>query len=416
MNMRQKKTDSALWVVLLLILGACSPTLQPGAGLRDSASLATSRTKEPNDPSGTVDPPAHSSCGDPFDGSGGNFPLSFWIGRTDFCQHSVPFSEISNGNPRPDGIPAIDNPVFESISDGDEWLGEDWPVMLFEWQGEVRAYPLAILIWHEIVNDVVGGEPVTLTFCPLCNATLAFRRTLPGGLVLDFGTTGNLRNSDLVMYDRQTFSWWQQFTGESIVGELTGTTLDVLPSQIVAWGDFKASNPDGLVLSRQTGAVRDYGSNPYPGYDSISNSPFFPVEIGDDRLAPMERVVALELDGSYVAYPFSELRKSPVVNDEVAGQPVVIFWKPGTISTFGNNGPDTGSTGAFSSLVEDRALSFISKGDMFEDRETGSTWNLLGEAVKGPMAGKTLDRLPAGEHFWFAWVAFVPETRVWRGE
>ncbi len=395
---------------MVLLAGACSPAVTPGGSdetpvpVQPPISTAKSSTE------------VEASCDDPFEGSSLNFPLSFWEGRTDFCKHSLPYSEIFNGNPRPDGIPAIDTPVFESVSDADAWLGENWPVMIFEWQGKARAYPLAILIWHEIVNDVVGGEPVALPFCPLCNATLAFRSTLPNGTVLDFGTTGNPRNSDLVMYDRQTFSWWQQFTGEAIVGELTGMMLEILPSQIIAWSDFKAAHPDGEVLSRKTGHARDYGRNPYPGYDSITSSPFFPAEIGDERLAPMERVVAFELDGTYSAYPFSRLNELQVVNDEVAGKPVVIFWKEGTVSTFGNNGPDTGSSGAFSRLVDGRILNFIISIDVFQDRETGSTWNILGEAEQGPLAGKSLMRLPAGEHFWFAWVAFVPETRVWQGD
>jgi hypothetical protein len=215
--------------------------------------------------------------------------------------HSVSYIEFLSGGPPPDGIPAIDDPVFESVESADAWLEEEWPVMFFERNGETRAYPLVILIWHEIVNDKVGGESVSLTFCPLCNATIAFRRTLADGRVLDFGTTGNLRNSDLVMYDRQTFSWWQQFTGEAIVGELTGTRLEVLPSQIIAWSDFKEAHPDGGVLSRETGHARSYGRNPYVGYDSISSSPFTlsPVvqaEI-DDRLVRKERVVAVEIAG-----------------------------------------------------------------------------------------------------------------------
>ena len=401
------------WTIALLSLllaGACAPAEEAGS---PAAYPPETQTAAPGQPSPTAPAVA---CDDPFEGGSRNFPISFWEGRTDFCQHSIAYSEIFSGNPRPDGIPAIDDPVFESVGEANAWLGDDWPVMFFEWKGEARAYPLAILIWHEIVNDVVGGEPVALTFCPLCNATLAFRSTQPDGQVLDFGTTGNLRNSDLVMYDRQTFSWWQQFTGEAIVGALTGTQLEILPSQIVAWADFKSAHPDGDVLSRQTGHARDYGRNPYPGYDSISGSPFFPVEMGDDRLAPMERVVAFEIDGIYNAYPFSRLRQVQVVNDEVAGEPIAVFWKEGTKSTFGNNGPDTGSTGAFLRSLNGQVLSFEPEGEGFVDSETGSTWNIFGEAVGGTLAGSALTRITASEHFWFAWVAFTPETRVWQGE
>ena len=351
-------------------------------------------------------------CGDPFEGIETSFRQTFWLERTNFCKHSVDLSEIFTGNPVPDAIPAIDKPVFESVKDAGEWLGEDWPVMLFEIDGDVRAYPLAILIWHEIVNDMVAGEPVAVTFCPLCNATIAFRRTLDDGQVLDFGTSGNLRNSDLVMYDRQTFSWWQQFTGEAIVGDLTGTMLDILPSQIIAWSDFKASHPDGKVLSRDTGAVRDYGVNPYAGYDSINSSPFFPVEGEDERLLPMERVVAIDIEDVTIAYPFSRLEDVRVVNDEVAGISIIVLWQSGTVSAFGNNGPDTGSTGVFSREVEGQTLTFVAKADGFEDQETGTRWNLLGHAVTGPLEGTQLERVISGEHFWFSWAAFKPGTEV----
>jgi hypothetical protein len=370
----------------------------------DDVSEATVSSTQPKDVEG---------CGDPFEGIEISFRKPFWLERTNFCKHSVDLSEIFTGNPTPDAIPAIDKPVFESVKDADEWLGEDWPVMLFEIDSDVRAYPLAILIWHEIVNDIVAGEPVAVTFCPLCNATIAFRRTLDDGQVLDFGTSGNLRNSDLVMYDRQTFSWWQQFTGEAIVGHLTGTMLDFLPSQIIAWSDFKASHPDGKVLSRDTGAFRDYGVNPYAGYDSINSSPFFPVEDEDERLLPMERVVAIDIEDVTIAYPFSRLTDEKVVNDEVAGRSIVIFWESGTVSAFGNNGPDTGSTGAFSREVEGQTLTFIAKADGFEDQETGTRWNLLGHAVTGPLEGTQLERVISGEHFWFSWAAFKPDTDVW---
>jgi hypothetical protein len=350
-------------------------------------------------------------CEDPFQGASVQFPIRFWEGRTNFCMHSVPYNQFQSGGPPPDGIPAIDSPEFESTTQADDWLEDDMPVMFFEKDGDARAYPLAIMIWHEIVNDEVGGVPVALTFCPLCNATIAFDRTLPDGTVLDFGTTGNLRNSDLVMYDRQTFSWWQQFTGEAIVGDLTGTQLEFLPSQIVAWRDFKEAYPNGKVLSRETGHLRAYGSNPYAGYDSVNSNPFFPIPGGgDDRLLPMERVVALE--GEKVAYPFSFLEELNVVNDIVDGDPVVVLWKSGTESTFGNNGPDTGSSGVFGRELNGQVLTFTSTDRGFKDEQTGTTWNLLGQGLDGPLEGEQLKRIISAEHFWFAWSIFRPDTEL----
>jgi hypothetical protein len=415
MGIKQKLV--MIFGLLVVVLGACAPLTTSGIPDDSQDASVTSPEATTDDP---AEPTIHAGtaeeCEDPFEGSLVRFPTQFWEDRTNFCLHSVSYDEFLSGGPPPDGIPAIDDPVFEDVAAGDAWLEEDWPVMFFEWNGEARAYPLAILIWHEIVNDEVGGEPVSLTFCPLCNATIAFKRTQSDGRVLDFGTTGNLRNSDLVMYDRQTFSWWQQFTGEAIVGELTGEQLEVLPSQIIAWADFKAAHPDGKVLSRETGHTRSYGRNPYAGYDSINSSPFALSQEAraglDDRLPPMERVVAIEADGVDIAYPFSVLSERGVQNDEVNGEPIVIFWQAGTQSTFGNNGGDTGSTGVFFRELDGELRNFVASDDGFEDEATGSTWNILGEAVTGPLAGAQLKRVVSAEHFWFAWVVFKPGTVI----
>jgi len=181
------------------------------------------------------------------------FDVSEW--KTNFKKHSVPLNEIISGGPPKDGIPAIDTPRFETVAEGDRWLKPREPVALFVQKGDARAYPLQILIWHEIVNDVVGGSPATVTFCPLCNTTITFDRRLKGR-VLDFGTTGKLRLSDLVMYDRQTESWWQQATGEAIVGDLTGKRLTFLPSQVVSWETFKQAYPQGKVSPPGTSSAR----------------------------------------------------------------------------------------------------------------------------------------------------------------
>ena len=207
---------------------------------------------------------------------------------TDFTKYSVTFDEILSGGPPKDGIPALDEPKFISVQEADEWLKPVEPVILFTHGEEVRAYPLQILMWHEIVNDVVAGTPVVVTFCPLCNTAIAFERTV-AGQVLDFGTTGRLRHSNLIMYDRQTESWWQQATGEAIIGEFTGQQLQLLPVMIVSWKEFQAAYPDGKVLSRDTGYNRQYGQNPYVGYDDINNSPFLFKGKTDGRLLPMAR-------------------------------------------------------------------------------------------------------------------------------
>ena len=400
-----------LWFpAFTLVIAACSSTVE--VPVNDFAEIESAQSNsDPAEAAKESEPPV--PVEDPFEGVNLRFNLSYWP-DTDFSLRSIDLSEVSSGGPPPDAIPAIDNPDFESVADADTWLGPDWPVMFFELDGVARAYPLAILIQHEIVNDVVAGTPVTLTFCPLCNSTIAFDRRLADGTVLDFGTTGNLRNSDLVMYDRQTRSWWQQFTGEAIVGELTGTLLEFLPSQIIGWSEFAERHPDGEVLSRNTGHSRAYGRNPYAGYDSIGNNPFLFDGDLDGRLPAVERVVAVELDGTDVAYPFSLLTELQVVNDSVQGTPLAVFWQSGTRSTFGASDQDTGSTAVYLRELDGEALEFrISEGG-FRDEQTGSLWNLFGEAVEGPLAGSQLEQIISAEHFWFAWSVFKPDTIIWQ--
>ncbi|MBL6959437.1 MAG: DUF3179 domain-containing protein [Rhodospirillales bacterium] len=211
--------------------------------------------------------------------------------KTDFSKKSIDYSEILSGGPPKDGIPSIDKPKFIDAKD-DKDLGPNEPVISFEINGEAKAYPLRILMWHEIVNDTLGGVPVTVTYCPLCNSSIVFDRRLDG-LVLDFGTTGKLRNSDLVMYDRQTESWWQQFLGEGIVGKMTGKMLKMLPSRQESFSRYKAQYPKGKVLVPNNSFMRRYGTNPYARYDSRSGPyPFFQGEM-PKGINPMVRVVAV---------------------------------------------------------------------------------------------------------------------------
>jgi Protein of unknown function (DUF3179) len=205
---------------------------------------------------------------------------------TDFGRHSVPLDEIISGGPPRDGIPSIDYPEFVLASEAA--LPDQEPVIGLVVDGDARAYPLRILIWHEIVNDVVGGVPVAVTYCPLCNTGLVFDRRVHDR-VLKFGTTGKLRHSDLVMYDRTTESWWQQFLGEAIVGELTGTQLAMLPARLESFAKFKQRAPDGWVQV-PGGATRAYGANPYAGYDSAP-APFLYHGLLPDGIPPLARVV-----------------------------------------------------------------------------------------------------------------------------
>ncbi len=340
--------------------------------------------------------------------------------RTDFSKHTVPLDEIVSGGPPKDGIPAIDRPRFTNVRTADDWIDGREPVMVVDHGGATHIYPIYILIWHEIVNDNVGGLPVAVTYCPLCNTALVFDRRLDGKL-LDFGTTGRLRHSDLVMYDRQTETWWQQATGEGIVGALAGRSLQAVPSQMLDWALARTQFPAAKVLSRETGHTRPYGRSPYAGYDR-SPAPiaaFFRAGKSDDRLPAMERVVAVRLGAASVAYPFRVLREKRVANEVVEGTPIAVFWGPGAASAVDAatiaEGRDVGATGVFDRRVGTRTLSFEAAGDgRFRDRETRSVWLLTGLAAEGPLKGARLDPLPHGDYFWFAWAVFRPDTRIWR--
>ncbi|MDP8923350.1 MAG: DUF3179 domain-containing protein [Chloroflexota bacterium] len=345
------------------------------------------------------------------------FSRSGW--KTDFSRHTVPLSEIQSGGPPRDGIPPIDQPTFVAPDVASAWLTDPEPVVVYEESGDARAYPLQILIWHEIVNDSVGGRPVAITFCPLCNTAIAFDRRLDG-VTYDFGTTGNLRNSDLVMWDRQTESWWQQITGEAIVGQLAGARLVPVPASITSFAEFKAAFPSGRVLSRETGYDRSYGRNPYLGYDDVDSSPFLFSGQSDGRLRPMERVVTVALGGEAAAYPFSQLESRGAVHDTVGGMPIVVLFRKGTASALDASSiaasRDIGAAGVFEPTLDGRPLTFRSEAGRLVDVETGSEWNTLGQATSGPLAGRRLPPIVHANHFWFAMAAFYPDVRIWQPE
>lgn len=296
--------------------------------------------------------------------------------KTDFSKRVVPLGEFLSGGPPKDGIPAVDEPKFVSVPEANEFLERKEPVIELVLDGEARAYPIQILIWHEIANDEVGGVPVAVTFCPLCNTAIVFDRRVDGEATT-FGTTGKLRHSDLVMYDRATESWWQQFGGQALVGARAGMKLEQLPARMIAWGEFARRHPDGRVLSRDTGHSRPYGQNPYAGYDDVDSPPIFPVAGADDgRLPPKERVVYLERGKDAVAVPFSALQREKEIRVEVGGAEFLVRWQAGTSSSLD---ADTVAGG----------------------RDVGSV-----EVLRG---GKPAE---FSEPFWFTVAAFRPDVRI----
>ncbi|MCY3779003.1 MAG: DUF3179 domain-containing protein [Chloroflexi bacterium] len=337
---------------------------------------------------------------------------------TDFCQSAVDFEEILVGNPVKNGIPSVTSPAMESVEAAAGWLSDRSPVIAVEVGEEARAYPLAILMWHEIANDVIADVPVAVTFCPLCNSSVTFDRRLNDD-ILEFGVSGLLRNSDLIMYDFETESWWQQLTGEGLVGDYAGALLDILPSQVVSFSSFSRRRPDGLVMSRDTGYNRQYGINPYTNYDQGSGTPFlFRGEV-DSRLSPpVAHVLAATINGLPVAYPFEILRDEAVVNDVVGETPVAVFFQGGVASALGDyvidNARDIGTAGMYESTLDGVLLAFSADGDgTYRDDATGSSWNAYGEAIAGELEGAQLRWINAFPHFWFAWAAFHPDTLVY---
>jgi len=338
---------------------------------------------------------------------------------TDFCQSIVDFSEILVGHPVKGGIPSVTNPAMETVAEASAWLSDRSPVIALEIDEEARAYPLAILMWHEIANDEIAGTPVAVTFCPLCNSSVTFDRRVTGE-ALDFGVSGLLRNSDLIMFDRQSETWWQQLTGEGLAGEHAGVYLDIVPSQVIGFGTFAERYPDGLVMSRETGYNRQYGTNPYSNYDSRPGRPFlFRGEI-DQRLgSAVDHVLAAIIGESAKAYPFDILQAERVINDRIGETPIVVFFQSGVASALGDyvidNARDIGTAGMYHATVDGEVLHFSanSHDGSFTDDETGSTWNAFGEAIAGELAGSQLNWVHAFPHFWFAWAAFHPDTEVY---
>ncbi len=336
---------------------------------------------------------------------------------TNFDQSTIELSEVMSGGPPKDGIPAIDTPLFDNVQQAEKWLDLREPVIRVEHAGEARAYPLQLLIYHEIVNDQIEDLPISVTFCPLCNSSVVFDRRLDGR-ILDFGTTGMLRMSDMVMYDRQTESWWQQIIGEGIVGEYAGIRLTQVPSSIVSFADFAKAHPNGKVVNRETGHSRPYGNNPYRGYDAIDQTPFLFRDELDPRLPPMERVMHIEVANGAKLYPFSTLKDQGVVNDTISDTPIVLFSRAGLLSVLDastiNQSREIQAVTAYARKLGDQILDFEIKESAIIDQQTGSHWNNLGKATSGDLEGQALEQVHGGIHFAFAWLAFNPEVEIYQ--
>jgi hypothetical protein len=318
------------------------------------------------------------------------------IQTTDGIKHIIPLDEIKSGGPPKDGIPAIDNPKF--VKDA-RFVSDDDLVIGLSINGQSRAYPLSILVWHEIVNDKIGNTPVAVTYCPLCFTTQVFDRTI-NGKETEFGTSGKLYNSNLVMYDRNTDSMWSQALGKAIVGELTGHELKRIPFDLAKWSDWKKTYPDTVVLSTDTDHSRPYGSDPYDDYYTDSRV-IFPVRNSDDRMHPKEIILGFDHDKSYKAYKLSDVESQKIINDNINGKNIVLVSVASHLVR------------AFDGVVDGQVLEFTLNENTMADKQTDSRWDLEGVAISGPLQGKQLKRVPFNPGFWFEWVAFHPATEVY---
>ena len=323
--------------------------------------------------------------------------FEFVLMETDGIKHLIPLDKIKGGGPPKDGIPSIDNPVFAGI-DESRFMSDSDTVVGVEINGEAKAYPLFILVWHEIVNDRVGDVPVSVTYCPLCYTSQVFERVIDGQEV-EFGTSGKLYNSNLLMYDRFTESYWSQALGLAVTGELSGYSLDLIPFDIITWGDWKALHPDTVVLTTDTGHIRSYATDPYGSYYTEPRI-MFPVEHRDDRMHPKEVIIGLHQNDVYKAYGQNDIESNVIINDSVGETPVLVA------SLFSQN------SRIFDRTVDGEILDFAYRDDQILDSQTNSKWNYDGIAVSGHYDGVKLKRMAIEPGFWFEWVAFHPNTLV----
>ncbi|MCH7967221.1 MAG: DUF3179 domain-containing protein [Thaumarchaeota archaeon] len=319
----------------------------------------------------------------------------FTIMETNGIKHLIPLDKIRGGGPPMDGIPSIDNPVFADLQRS-YFMSDSDTVIGLEINGEAKAYPIFILVWHEIVNDTVGGIPVAVTYCPLCYTNQVFERVIDGQEV-EFGTSGKLYNSNLLMYDRLTESYWSQALGMAVKGELSGYKLNLVPFDVITWGDWKTLHPDTMVLTTDTGHIRSYATDPYGSYYTEPRI-MFPVEHSDDRLYPKEIIIGFNQDSIYKAYKQNDIESNIIINDLIGETPVML------ISLYSEN------SRAFERTINGVVLDFVYADNKIFDSQTNSEWNYDGLSIFGEYEGQQLERMPIEPGFWFSWVAFHPGT------
>ncbi len=345
--------------------------------------------------------------------------------KTDTTKKIINLSEIILVLPRA-SFPSIDTPAFVNKKVGLKMFFKTEPVLAVEIGGKSKAYPLNMLSFHEISNDVLSGIPILPSYCPLCNSAVVYdRRSNINGKpqVLSFEVSGMLRFSGMVILDKETETWWQQSMGKALVGELAGTQLKTIPSLVLSVEEYFKNFPQGLILSKETGYPKikeEYGKNVYKKYDSIGHLPyahFFKAAEIDPRLPAMERIVDVS-DGHFSKiYPFSILRNMGVVNDHFKTKDLVIFYEGGALSHLDNydlsHSKEVGTANAFNANLDGDVLIFKKEGADFIDMQTYSKWSITGRCLSGKLKGKQLQIESHSNHFAFSWLKFHPKTEIY---
>ncbi len=335
--------------------------------------------------------------------------------RVSAQQCLVPQDQIVSGGPGKDGIPALTNPPVVTAGQGDAFLEGDDLVLGVVVNGEARAYPHGILWWHEMVNDVLGGKPILVTFCPLTGSGIVFDPEIDGR-VLNFGTSGLLFDNNLIPFDRTTDSLWSQMRLQSICGSFQGTRPPLLPVVQATWAGWRSLHPETTVLSFNTGFRRNYDVYPYGNYDEIGNQQLlFPQSFIDRRLPMKETVLGIVHEGLARAYSMSRmaaLRSRLAVNDVVNGLPILVAFDAGSAMAIPFDRRRMSADGT--EALETLELDVVEDGGplRLKDRQTGSIWNLSGEAVEGPLQGERLRQIETYSAFWFAWAAFNRDSEI----
>jgi hypothetical protein len=334
--------------------------------------------------------------------------------NTNWSKHTVPYSELVKLQKKDDIIETAD--LIESPAQAaSKWIKDEEPVIVVKINGQIKAYPISILLWNPVINDRIGEIPVAVTYCPLCNITHVFNRDVDGNVLL-FGFSGFLFNSCVVFYDKETESLWDSLTGRCLAGDFSNYYLKHLVKNTVSFLSYKTVYPEEpIVVKIKGGVLKPISMNPYIAYDLIKKPMFFFKEI-DQRLPVMERVVGLGRNDNVIAYPYSILMKRKIIHDIFEGEAIVIFYRTGMISPLSDpleEGRDIGSTGVFSPYVDGKRLSFYERDNKFYDVETDSEWSILGRATSGYYEGKELRWILHDETYWFVWAAYFPDTMIY---